>query len=150
MLFIYPANLSPDEDGGFVATFRDIPEAITQGDHEQEALEEAADALEEAIAGRIRIGEEIPEPSPLQPGEYPVALPVDTAAKAALYIAIQQAKLTKVALADLLNCDEKEVRRLLDPHHASKLPRLQAALEALGKKLVLSVEDQEMQAEKSA
>jgi hypothetical protein len=28
MLFIYPANLAPDEDGGFVVTFRHIPEAI--------------------------------------------------------------------------------------------------------------------------
>jgi len=29
----YPAKFSPAEEGGFVVTFRDIPEAITQGDN---------------------------------------------------------------------------------------------------------------------
>jgi hypothetical protein len=35
---------------------------------------------------------------------------------------------------------EKEIRRLLDPHHRSKLPRLEAALEALGEMLVIGIE----------
>ena len=61
----YPATLTTDPiDGGFVVTFRDLPEAITQGETMAEALTEAADALEEAIAGRIRRGDPIPEPSP--------------------------------------------------------------------------------------
>jgi antitoxin HicB len=60
----YPVTLTPDTiDGGFVVTFADIPEAITQGETMVEALTEAADALEEAIAGRIRRGDPIPEPS---------------------------------------------------------------------------------------
>jgi antitoxin HicB len=63
--FAYPVTLTPDEtDGGFVVTFQDVPEAITQGETIAEALAEAADALEEAIAGRIRRGDAIPEPSP--------------------------------------------------------------------------------------
>jgi antitoxin HicB len=62
--FAYPVTLTPD-DTGFVVTFRDIPEAITQGETEIEALLEAADALEEAIAGRIRRGDPIPESSPV-------------------------------------------------------------------------------------
>ena len=37
-------------------TFEDLPEAITQGETIAEALAEAADALEEAIAGRLRRG----------------------------------------------------------------------------------------------
>jgi antitoxin HicB len=28
----YPAALSPNPDGGFTVTFRDVPEAITEGD----------------------------------------------------------------------------------------------------------------------
>jgi antitoxin HicB len=60
----YPVTLTPDTvDGGFIVTFRDLPEAITQGETIAEALNEAADALEEAIAGRIRRGDPIPEPS---------------------------------------------------------------------------------------
>ena len=63
------------------------------------------------------------------------------AAKAALYLAMREARLTNVALARKLGCDEKEVRRMLDPKHATKLPRIKEALDALGKRLVLSVEE---------
>ena len=59
--FVYPALLTTDEkDGGFVVTFRDLPEAITQGNSLEEALNEAADCLEEAIALRIDDKLEIP------------------------------------------------------------------------------------------
>lgn len=40
----YPATFKPDT-GGFVVTFRDIPEAITQGDDEADAVDMAKDAL---------------------------------------------------------------------------------------------------------
>jgi antitoxin HicB len=138
--FIYPATLTPDtQDGGFVVTFPDVPEAITQGDDVTEALQQAADCLEEAIAGRIRRHESIPAASPAGPEQYAIPLPAQTAAKAALYLAIRQANLTKVELAERLHCDEKEVRRLLDPRHASKLSRLESALAALGQHLVIGV-----------
>lgn len=61
----YPVTLTPDEtDGGFVVTFMDFPEAITQGETVEDALVEAADALDEAIAGRLQRGDPIPDPSP--------------------------------------------------------------------------------------
>jgi antitoxin HicB len=85
--FAYPVTLTPDEtEGSFVVTFGDIPEAITQGETIAEALTEAADALEEAIAGRIRRGDTIPEPSAAA-GRPTVPIPAQTAAKAALYLA---------------------------------------------------------------
>jgi antitoxin HicB len=138
--FIYPATLTPEtQDGGFVVTFPDVPEAITQGDDVAEALQQAADCLEEAIAGRIRRHESMPAASPVGPEQYAIPLPAQTAAKAALYLAIRQANITKVELAERLHCDEKEVRRLLDPRHASKLSRLESALAALGQHLVIGV-----------
>lgn len=138
--FVYPARLAPDvQDGGFVVTFPDIAEAITQGDDIPDALQQAADCLEEAIAGRIRRHEPIPEPSPTGPADYLVPIPAQTAAKTALYLAVRQAHLTKVELAERLHCDEKEVRRLLDPRHASRLSRLEWALAALGQQLVIGV-----------
>ena len=80
--FMYPVTLTPDEtDGGFVVTFEDLPEAITQGETISEALAEAADALEEAIAGRIRRGDAIPSPSPVA-GRPAVPAPAQTATKA--------------------------------------------------------------------
>ena len=37
-MFDYPVNLEPQPNGGFVVTFPDIPEAITQGEDREEAL----------------------------------------------------------------------------------------------------------------
>jgi len=139
--FIYPATLTPDKkDGGFVVKFGDVPEAITQGEDVEDALSEAADCLEEAIANRIVLGLPIPKPSRLKKGQYAVSLPAQTAAKAALYIAIGEARITKVELAKRLRCNEKEVRRLLDPQHPSKLPRIESALAAMGQKLVVGIQ----------
>jgi antitoxin HicB len=137
--FIYSATLTPDkEDGGFVVTFVDLPEAITQGEDVADALSEAADCLDEAIANRIVMGLPSPCPASLKRGRYAVHLAAQTAAKAALYWAIQNAQVTKAELAKRLACDEKEVRRLLDPRHPSKLPRIEAALAAVGQRLIVS------------
>jgi len=140
--FTYPVTLTPDKkDGGFVVTFKDIPEAITQGETVEDALAEAADALEEAIAGRIQRGDPIPEPT-LGASLAKVPVPAQTAAKAALYLALRETGITKSELAARLGCDEKEVRRLLDPRHSSKLPRIQKALAILGKGLALRLVDE--------
>src|SRR5215212_4276181 len=94
--FAYPVNLTPDEtDGGFVVTFPDVPEAITQGNDVTDALVQAADALEEAIAGRIRRGDSIPEPSKAGLDQPVVLVPALTAAKAALYLALSEAGISK-------------------------------------------------------
>ncbi len=84
--YVYPAALTPDnEDGGFMARFIDLPEAITQGENIEDALLEAADCLEEAVANRIALNLPIPDPSKVGSGQYPVALPARMAAKAALF-----------------------------------------------------------------
>jgi antitoxin HicB len=36
-----------------------------------------------------------------------------------------------------MKLDEKEARRILDPHHPTKLPRIEAALSALGRHVEL-------------
>ena len=142
--FVYPAMLTPDEqDGGFVVTFPDVPEAITQGENVSDALQQAADCLEEAVAGRIRRQACLPDASPGGPNHYPVPLLAQTAAKAALYLAIRQAGMTPVEIAALLRCDEKEMWRLLDPRHASELSHLEAALAVLGQQLVVGVQASE-------
>jgi predicted RNase H-like HicB family nuclease len=48
-MFLYPVTLKRDRDGGFVVTFKDIPEAITQGETKVGALTAARDALETAL-----------------------------------------------------------------------------------------------------
>lgn len=137
-IFIYPAKTTPDnKDGGFVITFPDLPEAITQGENLKDSLDEATDCLDEAIANRIAMELPIPHPSPIRKAHHPISLSVQMAAKAALYLAISEEKITKVELAKRLHCDEKEVRRLLNPKHPSKLPRIESALAVLGRKLVV-------------
>ena len=139
--FDYPIRLVADPDGGFVVTVRDLPEVVTQGESIEEALSEAADAIEEALAGRMRRGAEIPAPSALRKGEHEASPSGLVAIKAGLYLALRESRTTQTDLSRQLGCDEKEVRRLLDPHHSSKLSRLQDALAALGKRLVLQVQD---------
>ncbi|MCX7013449.1 MAG: type II toxin-antitoxin system HicB family antitoxin [Candidatus Sumerlaeota bacterium] len=139
--FVYPAVLTTDMDaGGFVVTFPDLPEAITQGEDAEHALEQAADCLDEAVANRMAMGLPIPNPSRAKRGQYSVLLPALTAAKAALYSTMQETGIAKAELARRLECDEKEVRRLLDPRHPSKLPRIERAMAALGRRLVLGYE----------
>jgi antitoxin HicB len=141
--FVFPALLTADEqNGGFVVTFRDLPEAITQGDNPEEALKEAADCLEEAIAARIDDKQNIPQPSPLENQEYLVAVPLQTALKAALYLAMNEKGITKVQLASTLKIHEREVRRILDPRHPTKLPTIERTLAALGQRIELQITSQ--------
>ena len=47
--------------------------------------------------------------------------------------------LSNVDLARQLGLDEREVRRMLDPCHATKLPRLEQALAAVGRHVTLDI-----------
>ncbi|MCC2666734.1 MAG: uncharacterized protein K0R24_558 [Gammaproteobacteria bacterium] len=70
---------------------------------------------------------------------YSIAPTTTFIAKIALYLAMREKKLSNTFLAKKLDCDEKEVRRLLDPHYHSKLPRIEQALYRLGKRLEVHV-----------
>lgn len=138
--FQYPVLLTPVEEGGYVVTCRDLPELVTQGETLEDALEQAADAMDEVFATYLTEGVDFPQPSKAKRREHMVAPPAETVAKAALYVAMRQAGISKVQLAKRLGVDEKEVRRLLDPHYGSKLPRIAKAISLLGQRLVIGVE----------
>ena len=61
--FAYPARFTLDEGGSLMVRFRDLPEAITSGRDVADAVEQAADCLQEALAGRLVRREVIPKPS---------------------------------------------------------------------------------------
>ena len=136
--FNYPVKLTKQKEGGYLAQFPDLSEAITQGENIEDVLNEAMDCLEEAIAHRMAKKLDIPLPSQRKRCKF-VALHTTFAAKTALYVAMREQKLSNTSLAKKLVCDEKEVRRLLDPHYSSKLPRIEEALYMLGKKLQIEV-----------
>ena len=95
MRFIYPARFKRASPSEIIVSFRnDLPECLTSGANEAEALVEARDALEEAIAGRIDDLEAIPVPSARKTGECLIAVPAETAAKAALSLALKENGLT--------------------------------------------------------
>ncbi|MBO9685971.1 type II toxin-antitoxin system HicB family antitoxin [Roseateles chitosanitabidus] len=139
--FEYAVHLAPAEEGGFVVTCRDLPELITQGDDQDHALSEAADALDEVFALYMSEGLAFPPATPARRREHWVSPPPETVAKAALHVAMRSASVSQVQLARRLGVDEKEVRRLLDPHHASKLPRIAEAVQMLGRRLVIGLEE---------
>ena len=138
--FQYSVKLTSSEDGGYVVTCRDLPQLTTQGEDERDALEQASDAMDEVFATYMIDGIEFPEPSKAKRREHLVTPPAETMAKAALYIAMRQAGISKMQLAKQLGVDEKEVRRLLDPHYGSKLPRIAQAINLLGQRLVIDLE----------
>ena len=138
--FNFPAKFKHDKvEGGFIILFRDIPEAITEAETIENGFIEATDCLEEAIAGRIDDGLDIPKPSQPRRSEHLISVPAHTAIKAALYLAMVEKEVNKSELARRLNVDVREVRRMLNPHHGTKLPAMEQALEALGKHIELHV-----------
>ena len=138
--FQYPVMLTAADEGGYVVTCRDLPPLVTQGEDEQDALAQAVDAMDEAFATCMIDGIDFPEPSKARRRERLVAPPAETVAKAALRVAMRQAGISKRQLARQLGVDEKEVRRLLDPHYGSKLPRIAEAVSLLGQRLVIGLE----------
>jgi antitoxin HicB len=138
----YPARFLREPDGrGFHVRFPDLPEALTGGVDLEDTREQASDCLAEALAGRIRRCDEIPQPSRPKRGQRSIAVPLYLAPKLALYLAMQEAGLRNTELAKRLRVSETVVRRMLDPKHTTRPERIQAALTELGKRIVVSFED---------
>ncbi|MCW5255319.1 type II toxin-antitoxin system HicB family antitoxin [Verminephrobacter aporrectodeae subsp. tuberculatae] len=100
----FPVTLTPDEaDGGFVVTFPDIPEAITQGETAGQALVMAQDALETAMEFYFEDKRAVPVPSKPGRGQPVVALPASVSAKVLLLNEMVQQHIRPAELARRLN-----------------------------------------------
>lgn len=135
---IYPAKLTP-EDGGYVVTFRDIPEAITQGDSREEAIGMAADALATAMEFYFEDRRQVPAPSPRRRGEVDIDLPASLSAKVLLLNELLVQKVTNAELARRLGTTPQVVTRIVDLGHTTKVDTIADALRALGRRLEVSV-----------
>jgi len=137
--FVYRAKFEPgNKRGVVVVSFSDVPEAITEGHGEAEACVNAQEALGLALLSYMARGMTLPRAKAR--GGVPVTVEPGIAAKLALLEALQTSNISKSELARRLGKDEKEVRRILDPRHATKLGTLTSALRALGRTLVIGVE----------
>ena len=138
-MFNYPAKFAPEADGGFVVTFRDIPEAISQGDSIDEAREAARDALITAMDFYFEDRRSVPQPSKARKGEELVGLPTSVATKVLLLNAMLEKNTRPVDLARAMNIKPQEVTRLVDLHHSTKIDTLAAAFAAMGRSLEVVV-----------
>lgn len=138
--FAYPVVLEAAAEGGYVVKFPDVPEAITQGEDEAEALARAQDALETALEFYVDDGAALPAASKAKRGQ-PVVRPSALACmKLAVYAAMVEEKVRKTELARRLGWHLMQVDRLLDVHHASRIDQIEAALTAMGKRLSIHVQ----------
>ncbi len=135
----YPAVFEPAEEGGFIVSFRDIPEAITQGDTEEEALAMAQDALVTAMDFYLEDGRQVPMPSRRLKGEKLVEMPVSVSAKVLLLNAMLSDNCRPVDLAHRMKIKPQRVTEIMDLNHSTKIDTIAAAFKALGKSIELRV-----------
>ena len=135
----YPAAVERDGDGRHVVSFPDFDWGATDGATRDEALAEARDLLRELIAATMREGGTLPKPSPAGRRRPMVVPPVQIALKAALYEAWREAGISQRRLARDLDVAESEIRRMLNPDHATKAATIDGALRRLGKRLTVTV-----------
>ncbi len=157
---MYFVTLTPDDNGTLLVTCPDLPEVTTFGADPDDALQRAADAIEEALAARITRREDIPAPtpqstvklgrrrirlspptSPAGPNRRMVRLPPLTNAKVGLYRAMRADGISKAELARRLGWHGPQVDRLFDLNHRTTIEHLDQALRAIGKRLDVSVQD---------
>ena len=131
MMLAYRVELIADDNDTFLVRCPDLPIVATFGETEAEAVRQAVDAVEVALASMIADGEEIPRPSD-GPGSL-VALPLMTTLKLNLYWALRESGLTRAELTRRLGWNRESVDRLFRLDHRSRLEQIEAAMTALGK-----------------
>ena len=141
-MLIYTVTLERTDDQVVVRSDR-FPELFTYGDDREDALQAARDALIESLVARIRDREDIPEgldPAEIDPAKEEILpLPTQIELKVSLYRQMQGQGVTKAELARRLDCNQKQIDRLLDLRHASRLDQIDQAYAALGKRPTLQL-----------
>jgi antitoxin HicB len=126
--FSYPVVLEAAAEGGFVVKFLDVPEALTQGENEEEALARAVDALETALEMYLAEGDPLPVPSKAKRRQRIVTPSALAVLKLSIYSAMVTDKVRKTELARRLGMHLMQIDRLLDLNHASRIDQLELAL----------------------
>lgn len=121
-----------------MVTFRDIPEAIAQGDTFEEAMQEAEEALMTAMEFYFEDRRAVPEPSAQQEGEFHVPLPPSVVAKVILLNEQIAQGVSNAELARRMGTRQQEMQRITSLSHATKIDTIDRALRALGKELYMA------------
>ncbi len=134
----YPVEIKPDGEGWMVS-FPDIPEALTSGATQEEALAMAKGALETALDFYFDDKREVPAPSRPKRGQPVIELSASLSAKVLLLNEMVRQKVRPAELARRLHTTAQEVNRLTDIRHTTRIDGIAAALQALGRRLDIRV-----------
>lgn len=137
--YLYPARVESNNEGGFIARFLDVPEAMTEAWDLEELKNNARDALISAIDFYIEDRRAFPVGSTAKSGDIAIELPASVVAKILLLNTMVQSNVRPADLARKMNIKPQEVTRLTDIRHATKIDTIQAALRALGRELILEI-----------
>ncbi|MBV8841817.1 MAG: type II toxin-antitoxin system HicB family antitoxin [Bryobacterales bacterium] len=140
-MYRYPVTLTRDDNGTILATFPDVPEAVTFGDTREDALKRAAQALEAALKIYIDDQRAVPPPRATRRRGPSVVLPALIAAKVALYQAMRSGGVSVAELGKRVRRPHAYINRLLDLNATSPLDQIEGALSALGKQIDLVIRD---------
>lgn len=135
----YPATFTPENDGGYTVSFRDIPEALTCGDNLSDAKDMAQDALITAMDFYFEDRRKVPMPSRPKKGEVLIELPDSIFAKVLLLNVLVEQNVSNADLARIISVKPQEVQRIVDLSHNTKIDTIGKALHALGRRLVISI-----------
>lgn len=133
----YPVKIEQDGEGWF-ASVPAIPEALTSGPSVEAALAMARDALITSMDFYFEDGRPVPLPGDIAEGEYHVDLPASMWAKVLLLNEMLAQQKRPTDLARLLGAKLQDVQRLFDLAHPTKIDKVEQALNALGKHLVMA------------
>jgi len=138
-MFRFPALFEQDITGSYTVTFRDIPEAITQGATFDEAREAAHDALITAMDFYFEDNRPVPEASKAEANEELIELPISVSAKIMLLNEMLKKQIRPIDLANEMKIKPQEVTRIMSLSHATKIDTLAKAFSAVGHRLELHV-----------
>ena len=133
-------TLTPDDNGTFLVECPALPEVTTFGESDAECIAQGRAAIEEAIAGRIARGGDVPAVDSVKVDLDAarvlfVRLPLMTRLKVELYHALQASGISRAELARRLGWNRTSVDRLFMLDHASRLDQIEAAAEAMGREV---------------
>ena len=131
-MLAYPVELTPDDNDTVMVTFPDLPEVVSFGDDNADALARAVDALETMLASYIIDRKDIPEPSKSR-RKLSVSPSLLGQLKVAVYQAMRAREWRKADLAKAMALNPRQIDRLLDLRHNSTVVQLEQAFIVCGK-----------------
>ena len=139
MAFGYHYTLERQENGWWLVRFPGIPEALTEGENEEDARSSAVDCAIAALEGYMKAGMPLPRQGAGHSGPDRAVLPSLVTAKLAVYETMRSLGWSKLKLAKELGMPENSVRRLLDLRHASHMWIIDEALAKMNTELPIDL-----------